>query len=81
MHNVDAGSPTLQQALFWMNLYRELLAVDETALQRMRALILEEPARERGVANYRADVELIEGEIERVRARLDHWEALVEGTS
>lgn len=64
-----------------MNLYRDLLAVDETALQRMRALILEEPARQRGAAHYLVDVELVMGEIERVRARCEHWKALVERTN
>ena len=81
MHTVDAGTPTLQQAVFWVNLYRELLAVDETALRRMRALILEVPARQRGVAPYLADVELVMGEIQRVRARLVQWDALVKQAS
>jgi hypothetical protein len=71
-------SPTLQDALFWLNLYRDLLAADENALLRMRALLLEEPALERGTAFDDADVELVIGEIERVRARHDHWLALVE---
>ena len=80
MHPVETGSPTLQQAVFWMELYRELLTVDETALERMRALILEGPAQRRGAAHYIGDVELVMGEIERVRARLDHWKALAERT-
>ena len=81
MQPVETGSPTLRQAVFWVDLYRELLAVDETALQRMRALILEGPAQQRGAAHYLADLQLVIGEIERVRARLDHWAALIERTS
>ena len=74
----EAGALTLQQALFWLNLYRDLLAVDENALQRMRALLLEEPARGRGEADYLVDVELVMSEIERVRARHNHWLAVVD---
>ena len=36
---METSTPTLEQALFWMNIYRDLLAVDESALERMRALI------------------------------------------
>ena len=74
---VSVSAPTLQQALFWMNLYRELLAVDESALQRMRALILAAPSGPRGDSLYQADVDLVRGEVHRVRARLDHWLLIV----
>ena len=74
----EVGALTLQQARFWLNLYRDLLAVDENALQRMRALLLEEPARGRGEADYLVDVELVMGETERIRARHNHWLAVVD---
>ena len=74
-------APTLQQALFWMNIYRDLLAVDETALQRMRVLVVEGVLRDRGEAYYQPDVDLVMGEIERIRARLDHWLGLVDRLS
>jgi hypothetical protein len=76
-----AGVLTLKQALFWMNIYRDLLAVDESALQRMRALITDRTSRDGSEFFYRPDVELVIGEIERVRARLDHWLALVDTLS
>lgn len=75
------SAPTLQQALFWMNTYRDLLAVDENALHRMRNLITEGMARDRGEEYYQPDVELVMGEIERVRSRLDHWLGLVDRMS
>ena len=78
---METATPTLQQALFWMNLYRDLLAVDENALHRMRVLLLEEPASERGADFYDEDVELVIGEIERVRVRHDHWLGLVQRMS
>jgi hypothetical protein len=75
---VETSTPTLQQALFWMNIYRDLLAVDESALLRMRALMTEKHAQDRGDVYYIPDVELVLGEIERVRSRLDHWLGLVD---
>jgi hypothetical protein len=75
---VETRTPTLQQALFWMNIYRDLLAVDESALLRMRALMTEKHAQDRGDVYYIPDVELVLGEIERVRSRLDHWLGLVD---
>jgi hypothetical protein len=78
---VETSAPTLQQALFWMNIYRDLLAVDETALLRMRDLMTARPAQVRGDADYTPDVELVIGEIERVRERLDHWLNLVDRLS
>lgn len=80
-HVETTSAPTLQQALFWMNLYRDLLAVDENALQRMRVLITEGIAWDRAELYYQPDVELVIGEIERVRARLDHWLGLVDRMS
>ena len=71
-------APTLQQALFWMNIYRDLLAVDESALQRMRVLVADGMLKDRGEAYYQPDVHLVMGEIERVRARLDYWLGLVD---
>jgi hypothetical protein len=75
---VETITPTLEQALFWMNIYRDLLAVDESALERMRALITDSTNGDRVEAQYRPDVDLVVGEIERVRARLDHWLAQVD---
>jgi hypothetical protein len=78
---VVSAAPTLQVALFWMNIYRDLLAVDETALQRMRDLIADGHAKDRREIYYRPDVELVIGEVERVRERLDHWLGLVDKLS
>jgi hypothetical protein len=78
---VATAAPTLEQALFWMNIYRELLVVDETALVRMRALLADDAARGRAEVHYRPDFDLVMGEIERVRVRLDHWLSLVDRMS
>ncbi|HEY8760708.1 MAG TPA: hypothetical protein VIP52_07340 [Candidatus Dormibacteraeota bacterium] len=78
---MQTQTPTLEQALFWMNIYRDLLAVDESALERMRVLIVDGKNGDRSEAHYRPDVDLVVGEIERVRARLDHWLRLVDSLS
>lgn len=78
---METATPTLEQALFWMNIYRDLLAVDESALERMRALITDGKNGDRAEAHYRPDVDLVAGEIDRVRARLDHWLRLVDSLS
>lgn len=70
---METSTPSLEQALFWMNIYRDLLAVDESALLRMRALVSDSANGDRVEAHYRPDVDLVVGEIERVRVRLDHW--------
>jgi hypothetical protein len=75
---VETSTPTLEQALFWMNIYRDLLVVDESALERMRALLTDSTVGGRVEAHYRPDVDLVVNEIERVRARLDHWLAEVD---
>ena len=58
-----------------------LLAVDESALERMRALITDSTNGDRVDARYRPDVDLVVGEIERVRERLDHWLSEVDDLS
>ena len=61
-----------------MNIYRDLLAVDENALERMRGLITDGAAGNRSESYYLPDVDLVIGEIERVRFRLDYWLGLVD---
>ena len=75
---MEQGTITLRRALFWLNLHRELLAADEGALVRMRSLVA--VATERGTPRYAygPDLVLLTKEVERVRARLDHWLGLVD---
>ncbi len=78
---MDPTGITLRRALFWMNLHRELLAADESALARMRAL-LAAPTTMRGPQHsYIPDLTLLTSEVERVRLRLDHWLGLVDRLS
>ena len=69
------ASISLRRALFWMDSYRELLAVDERALRRLRAF-------DSGAPNgQNADVQRIETEIERVNDWLTYWEEMVDGAN
>ena len=68
-----AGS--LQQALFWMNLYRELLAADQQALRRMRSLVADYSGPPEQCA---PDVQLVGNEIERVLDRLNYWQEAID---
>ena len=66
---------TLQEAQFWMNTYRDLLAVDENALQKMRDLVI---ASAGSPDDYEADIQLVTTEIERVLGRLRYWGEMVD---
>ena len=65
----------LQEALFWMNVNLELLAIDHSALRRMRkhqAGYLDRPA---GIED---EMSLLAIEIDRVMKRLRYWEEVVD---
>jgi hypothetical protein len=70
---VDTTS-SIRAAEFWMNNYRELLATDEAALERMQALVT---ANAGSPDDYQPDIQLVTSEIERVKDRLSYWEDLV----
>jgi hypothetical protein len=65
----------LQEAQFWMNTYRDLLAVDEIAFQKMRDLVI---ASAGSPDNYEPDIQLVTTEIERVLGRLRYWGEMVD---
>jgi len=66
---------SLQEAQFWMNTYRDLLAVDEIAFQKMRDLVI---ASAGSPDNYEPDIQLVTTEIERVLGRLRYWGEMVD---
>ena len=66
---------SLLEAQFWMNNYRDLLAVDENALQKMRDLVI---ARAGSPDDYEPDIQLVTTEIERVLGRLRYWGEMVD---
>jgi hypothetical protein len=66
---------SLKEAQFWMNIHRNLLAVDETALEKMRALVI---ARAGSPDDYEPDIQLVTTEIDRVLGRLRYWDEMVD---
>jgi hypothetical protein len=68
------GPVSLKQALFWMNIHLELLAVNQKALGRMRTLA----AASGSFGGHEVDVQLVTTEIERVMRRLKYWEDVVD---
>ena len=66
---------SIQEAQFWMNTYRDLLAVDENALQKMRDLVI---ASAGSPDDYEPDIQLVTTEIERVLGRLRSWDKVVD---
>ena len=66
---------SIHEAQFWMNTYRDLLAVDENALQKMRDLVI---AGAGSPDDYEPDIQLVTTEIERVLGRLRYWGEMVD---
>lgn len=66
---------SLVEAQYWVNLYLELLEVDQQALRRVRNLARTHvgPAKD-----CEADLELVQSNVTRVLGRLRHWEDLVD---
>ena len=63
-----------QEAVFWMNIQLELLAVDQLALRRMRTLLLQTPEQFHG----EDDIQFMEAESQRVLGQLAYWEETVD---
>ena len=68
-------SVSLSLALFWMNIYLEMLTVNGAALRRMRRLVA---LSTRDPTEYEKDTSLLVRELARVAERLAYWEAQVD---
>jgi len=67
---------TLKQALYWRQIYREILTMEESVLARIHQLMdgqSDEVRREVELTN----VPVVAAQAERFRQRLSHWEARV----
>jgi hypothetical protein len=70
------GDATLEHALYWRQIYTEILAMEEKVLDRIRQLMntqSEEGRREVELTN----VPVVVAQAERFRQRLGYWEARV----
>jgi hypothetical protein len=75
----DEGEPdtaSLEEALFWRNIYAEILAMEEDVLQRIRDLMAtQSPQAQREVAL--TNVPVVVAQAQRFRVRLGYWDSRV----
>jgi hypothetical protein len=70
----DLATATLAQALFWRNIYTEVLAMEESVLERIQQLMADQsPQAQREVAL--TNVPVVVAQAERFRSRLGFWDA------
>src|ERR1044071_5786391 len=60
------------ECLYWVGIYRQMIAVNERALQEMRQLDLTDVARDE-VIGHQADLDVLGIGSRRLQARLDYW--------
>jgi hypothetical protein len=70
-HDIETSS--LEQAVFWRDTYREILAMEESVMARVRELMAAQSATSRREAEL-SNVPVIAAQVERFRSRLGYWE-------
>jgi hypothetical protein len=72
----DPDSATLEQALFWKHIYTEIVAMEESVLERIHQLMADQsPQAQREVEL--TNVPVVVAQVERFRSRLHIWESRV----
>jgi hypothetical protein len=72
----DPSTATLEQALFWRNIYTEILAMEEAVLARIRQLMVDQSPQARREVEL-TNVPVVVAQAERFRSRLGFWESCV----
>ena len=73
----DPAAATLDEALFWRNIYKEILTMEEAVLARIKQLMeLQSPEARREVEL--TNVPVVAAQAERFRSRLSFWESCVQ---
>ena len=73
------GAPadaTVGQAMFWRQIYREILTMEESVLARIRELMVKQSAQAQREVEL-TNVPVVVAQAERFRQRLGYWEARV----
>jgi hypothetical protein len=74
---VDPKSASMQQALYWRQIYREILDMEEKVMERIQDLMAKQsPEARREVAL--TNVPVVAAQADRFRRRLAFWTARVE---
>jgi hypothetical protein len=69
---VDPATASLEQALFWKNIYAEILTMEEAVLERIRQLMADQSPQARREVEL-TNVPVVVAQAERFRARLGYW--------
>jgi len=68
----DPATASLEQALFWKNIYSEILTMEEAVLDRIKQLMADQSPQARREVEL-TNVPVVEAQAERFRARLGYW--------
>src|ERR1700694_1311570 len=70
----DPATATLEQALFWRNIYTEILTMEEAVLERIKQLMVDQTPQARREVEL-TNVPVVAAQAERFRSRLGFWES------
>lgn len=68
------GEATVEQAMYWRQVYREILTMEESVLARIRELMVKQSAQARREVEL-TNVPVVVAQAERFRQRLGYWDA------
>ncbi len=74
---VDPATASLEQALFWRNIYTEIVAMEESVLARIRHLMAKQSPQARREVEL-TNVPVVVAQVERFRSRRAIWDSRVE---
>jgi hypothetical protein len=69
----DPATATLEQAVFWRGIYTEILAMEESVLERIQQLMADQSPQARHEVEL-TNVPVVVAQAERFRSRLGFWE-------
>ncbi|HVA05890.1 MAG TPA: hypothetical protein VNG12_04020 [Acidimicrobiales bacterium] len=72
----DPATATAEQALFWRNIYTEILTMEEAVLDRIHQLMASQSPEARREVEL-TNVPVVVAQVERFRARKGIWDSLV----
>src|SRR5580658_5855758 len=72
----DPTTATLEQALFWRNIYTEILTMERSVLDRINQLMASQSPEARREVEL-TNVPVVVAQVERFRTRLGIWDSLV----
>lgn len=73
---VDPTTASMEQALYWRQIYREILAMEEKVMERIQDLMVKQSPQARREVEL-TNVPVVAAQAERFRQRLGFWAARV----